>query len=219
MFKRHIHMTLLIMVALATTFCGVATAQQSQRNRNPISLRLVTAATVLIESTSSGGIAQGSGVVTMIMGKKYVLTANHVIQGTSVARLTSLADGSSGFSNKTGGWHVKYDIAAIVLPKELNHLPAIPLYRAKLRPGSRVYIAAFPKGVPVITIGQVAGYTAGGTQMYHTAATTGGSSGGMIIDAAGNLCGVHLGVDTSLGYKYATPSDLIIRLVNTHGRK
>jgi S1-C subfamily serine protease len=220
MFQRRMQTALLFLVVMTTAFCAAATAEQPLNNGDStsLSLRKITAATVLIESVGSDGVSLGSGVVTTILGKKYVLTANHVIRGTSGARLTSLADGSSGYSSETGGWSVKYDIAAIALPKAMRHLPAIPFCRSKLRPGTRVFIAAFPAGVPAITFGQIAGYDHRGTEMYHTAPTVGGSSGGMIINDKGRLCGIHLGVYPYSGIKFATPSDLILRLIAIHGK-
>jgi len=212
--------SVIALCALVVGFSNPVNAQQELSTRSaPISIRAVQAATVLIESSSHKGVLLGSGVVTTILGKKYVLTANHIIRGTAFARLTSLADGSSGMSKETGGWHVEYDIAAIPLPVSMSHLPALELHTGKLRPGEKIYIASFPKGFPAITFGRISGYGNHGTRMFHTALTAEGSSGGMIIDEKGRLCGVHLGVDRFYGCKVATPSDLVIRLVNIHGKR
>ena len=195
-------------------------AQAQLYNRvRPISIKALEASMIFIETKGPQGMSSGSGVVTVILGKKYVLTTNHVIRGTYAARLTSLADGKYGYANSTGGWHVDFDVAAIPLPESLDHLPAMSFCDSKPLAGSRIYIAAFPKGVPAITFGRVAGYGHHGTEMYHTAATNGGSSGGMIIDNKGRLCGIHQGVLPASGYKYALPTDVIIRLVSRHGRK
>jgi S1-C subfamily serine protease len=179
---------------------------------------LITGATVSIH-TSEGS---GSGVITAIGRQKFVLTANHVIKGASYARLTSLKDSSHGIVSRTAGWHDKYDIAAIPLPRTLWHLPAVPLFNGQPAVGHPVYLSGFPKGSYRLTAGRVAGYTKGGTEMLHTAYSEGGASGGMLLTPNGYLCGIHTGVYLSgsslSGYRIATPSSLVIQLVRMYGR-
>ena len=166
--------------------------------------------------------ASGSGVITKIKGKKYVLTANHVIRGSEWARLTSLKDNSSGVANQTGGWNLHFDIAAIVLPASMRHLPAVPLYRGQLPVGQPVYLSGFPGGGYDLTAGVITGYTNAETEMLHSARSAGGASGGMLITPDGYLCGIHLGTYLPDSQYYpnnaATPSSVILRLVTTSRR-
>jgi hypothetical protein len=180
---------------------------------------LIQGATVYIVQSDG---ASGSGVITTIKGRKYVLTANHVIRGSEWARLTSLKDNSSGYANRTGGWHVDHDIAAIVLPASMRHLPAVPLYRGQLPVGQPVYLSGFPGGGYDLTAGIVTGYSTTGETMLHSADGPPGSSGGMLITPNGYLCGIHTAffLPGSVLYpnKLATPSSVILRLVATSRR-
>ena len=186
---------------------------------NPAKLRsLIIGATVHI--SQSDGV--GSGVITMIKGRKYILTANHVIKGTRIARVTSLKDGSSGLVNRTSGWHEGHDIAAIALPASMQHLPAVPLYRGQLPVGQPVYLSGFPCGHYNVTAGVVTGYSPGGTKMLHSANGPPGSSGGMLITPSGYLCGIHTAffLPGSVFYpnQLATPSSVVVGLINAYGR-
>ena len=181
---------------------------------------LIIGATVRI--IRSHGDGEGTGVITVIMGRKYVLTANHVIKGTPWACIISLRDNSWGRENRTAGWHDGHDIAAIPLPASLQHLPAIPLYHGTLAVGKQVYLSGFPGGYYHLTRGTVSGFTRHGDEMLHTAPSAGGASGGAVVSRSGHLCGIHTGsyLPGSSLYpnKFATTSAAIIRLVRIHGR-
>jgi S1-C subfamily serine protease len=156
------------------------------------------------------------------MGKKYVLTANHVIKGSRWAFLTSLKDKSCGFANRTGGWHDGFDIAAIELPAAMRHLPAMPLFRGKIPTGQPVFLSGFPGGHYHLTSGVITGYRRGDTEMLHSARSSPGASGGMLITQGGKLCGIHTATYLPGSPLYpnntATPSSLILHLVDIHGR-
>jgi len=164
----------------------------------------------------------GSGVITEIQGRKYVLTANHVIKGQPLAYIRSLKDASSGISNRTGGWHDTLDIAAIPLPPAMQHLPAVPLLERPLPVGTPVFLAGYPGGDFKVTGGVVTGYSPNGARMLHSAHGPEGSSGGMLITPNGRLGGIHTAyfVPGSMLYpnKVATPSSVIVSLVRTFGR-
>jgi S1-C subfamily serine protease len=180
--------------------------------------RLIHGATVHIRLPDG----LGSGVITTIKGRKYILTANHVIKGAPWALVTSLKDGSSGQVNRTGGWHEGFDVAAIALPAAMKHLPAVLLYRGQLPVGHPVYLSGFPGGYYHLTSGAITGYTNADTEMLHSARSAGGASGGMLITAKGYLCGIHTGIYLPASPFYpnaiATPSSVIHRLVDRYGR-
>jgi len=184
--------------------------------------RYIRGATVHIYAISSdGGGSLGSGVITNILGRKYVLTANHVIYGKQAARLTSVGDRTWGDVNRADGWHFGYDIAAMPLPQAMQHLPYVPLFNGKAQPRDNIYLSGFPGGNYYhITSGTVAGHL--GTSMLHTAASEAGSSGGMLMNSRGYLCGIHTATfkpgSPYYPLKRATPSWVIIALIRGNAR-
>ena len=201
-----------------------SSASISRAENQPDALRAKVAhATLLI--TSDNGY-QGSGVITRIMKRKYVLTAHHVVEGSSKIRLRSWGDRSSGITTQPHGWHRLYDIAVYPLPKEMNHLPILPLSPRILPKGEKVGVAAFPGGKFMDTTGIIREYrspTSGNipTEVIFTAAVDKGASGGMIIDNHANLVGIVTAYEyyrSSDGYEIkgdsvGTPSVLIRALI------
>ena len=179
---------------------------------------LIIGATVRIETPE----AIGSGVITVINGRKYVVTANHVIEGASSARLKSLKDGSWGTIYREALWNVPYDVAILPLPRTLWHLPAVPLVTQKPQIGQPIYLSGFPEGEYRLSTGEIAGFLQNGNELLHTASSTGGASGGMLITPNGGLVGIHLASYTSAsslsGYKSATPARVIVGLVRAYSR-
>ena len=205
---------LIITAAIAIIGCkaSVVEADTALRKR-------VTMATICIQRSDGGG---GSGIVTMINGGKYVLTANHVVKGARYVRLVGMGDGSSGCVNRCAGWHDGYDIASLPLPQSLQHLPAIPLHEGKPPVGTNVYLSGLPGGHLHITEGKVTGYSYGNEELRHTAPSEGGASGGALVTSMGTVCGIHNGAylpgSTLYPQKSATPSLIVIRLVAMHCR-
>jgi len=183
----------------------------------------IRAATVHIHTKDYSGEGAGSGVVTIILGRKYVLTANHVIQGAIAAKLTALGDNSQGLVNRADGWNFVYDVAAIPLPRNMYHLPAVPLLNGTVPPGQKIMLSGFPGGSYYhITNGVVGGYINGNTELLHTAPSSSGASGGMIITPAGHLCGIHTHAykpsSRYYPFKGATPSHVILELIRRNTR-
>jgi len=179
---------------------------------------LIVGATVRIETPES----IGSGVITVINRRKYVLTANHVIKGASSARIESLKDGSYGTVYRESLWNVPYDVAILPLPSTLCHLPAVPLVTQRPQIGQPIYLSGFPEGEYRLSTGRIAGFSQNGNELLHTARSTGGASGGMLITPNGGLIGIHLASYTSAsslsGYKSATPSSVVVALVRAYSR-
>ena len=184
----------------------------------PLRKRVIMAA-ICIQRADGGG---GSGIVTMINGVKYVLTANHVVKGAPYVRLVGMGDRSFGYVKRCAGWHDKYDIASLRLPRSLQHLPAIPLHKGKPPIGTQVYLTGLPGGHLHITEGRVSGYDYSGSELRHTAASKGGASGGALVTSMGTVCGIHTGAylpgSSLYPQKSATPSMVIIRLISMNCR-
>lgn len=181
----------------------------------------IRGATVHIYAIGSNSGSLGSGVITNILGRKYVLTANHVIYGKQAARLTSVGDRTGGDVSRADGWHFGYDIAAMPLPQAMQHLPYVPLFDGKVQPRETIYLSGFPGGAYYhITSGMVAGHL--GTSMLHNAPSEAGSSGGMLMNSRGYLCGIHTAAfkpgSPYYPLKKATPSWVIIALIRQNAR-
>jgi S1-C subfamily serine protease len=194
----------------------------AQKERNAL-LAKVAHATILITSDSG---YQGSGVVTRIMKRKYVLTAHHVVEGGSKIKLLSLGDQSSGTSTQIHGWHRLYDIAVYPLPQSMQHLPVLRLSDRILPKGEKVAVAAFPGGNPTFSLGVIRDYRTANsgtipTEVLFTADVDKGASGGMIIDKDANLIGIVTAYEyykSPSGYKtkgdsVGTPAVLIRKLI------
>jgi S1-C subfamily serine protease len=170
---------------------GSYPANSCADNREAL-LRKIKMATILIVADNG---SQGSGVITYIRNKRYVLTAHHVVKGSKRIQLTSLGDRSTGEVTENEGWHVFYDLAAFRLPATMQHLPMLRLDHRRLPPGTTVFVSAFPKGVPTLTAGKITGYrfqanTDFPTEIAFTAPVEQGASGGMILDANGKIKGI-----------------------------
>ncbi len=179
---------LLLFACIAAVDPGSSYADNSEEAL----LKKIKMATILIVADNG---YQGSGVITRIRNKRYVLTAHHVVEGAKRIQLTSHGDKSTGEVTKNEGWHVFYDLAVFRLPKAMRHLPMLRLDHTRLPPGTPVFVSAFPNGMPTLTAGKVTGYrfqanTDFPTEIAFTAPVEQGASGGMIVDAHGKLKGI-----------------------------
>ena len=211
-------------IALAIIAWSYTSTLHGQSKRDK--LRSKVAHATLRITTDNG--YQGSGVVTRIMRRKFVLTAHHVVEGSSKIRLESWGDNSSGITTQPQGWHRLYDIAVYPLPAKMSHLPILPLSPRILPKGEKVGVAAFPGGEFSDTTGIIREYRSPlpgldsiPTEVLFTAAVDKGASGGMIIDKQANLVGIVTAYEyfrSRDGYKIkgdsvGTPSILIRTLI------
>jgi len=216
------HAAPLLRSTLASLFLLFPFSTYGQSNRDAL-LAKVAHATILI--TADNGY-QGSGVVTRIMNRKYVLTAYHVVEGSNKIQLTSLGDKTTASTTNAVGWHRLYDIAVYPLPKRMQHLPELRLSPRLLPAGEKLAVAAFPLGVPSFSVGKIKEYrsphkTDIPSEMVFTADVEQGASGGMIIDKDAKLIGIVTAYEyarTSDGYKIkgdsiGTPALLIRKLI------
>jgi S1-C subfamily serine protease len=142
--------------------------------------------------------AVGSGVV--IVDKGIILTNLHVIAGAGRVRV-AFADGSESDA-KIVSEHPEQDLAvlqAAVIPDDLKAALVRPA--ADLQPGDRVVAVGFPFGIgPSVSAGVVSGlkrqYRAPNGEgllsdlIQFDAAVNPGSSGGPLVNAAGEVVGI-----------------------------
>jgi len=141
--------------------------------------------------------ASGSGVV--IVNRGTILTSLHVVAGAGRIRVT-FADGLQSDA-KIVSRHPENDLAVLqaeTVPDDLAAAPMRP--KADLKPGDAVVAVGFPFGIgPSVTAGVVSGLkrqfrTTQGDNLSNLiqfdAAVNPGSSGGPLLNAAGEVVGI-----------------------------
>jgi len=164
------------------------------------------------ERKSSG---LGSGVIVDSNG--YILTANHVIQGSEEIKVT-LSD-KREFMGKIVGSDAMSDIAVIKI--EAKDLPVVKMGdSSKLRVGETVLAIGSPYGLSqTVTMGIVSavGRANVGIADYEDfiqtdAAINPGNSGGALVNVRGELVGINTAIfSTSGGYQgigFAVPTSM-----------
>jgi S1-C subfamily serine protease len=162
------------------------------------SIVLVRAVADPLESDDYLERAVGSGVV--IVGRGVILSSLHVVDGAGRVRIV-FADGLESEA-KIVGRHPENDLAVLqadTVPDDLAAAVIRPA--ADLRPGDAVVAVGFPFGIgPSVSAGVVSGLkreyrSPGGARalsnlIQFDAAVNPGSSGGPLLNAAGEVVGV-----------------------------
>ena len=164
------------------------------------------------EGQSETQVGLGSGVIVSPSG--YILTNNHVIDGSDVIEVT--LNDSRHASAKVVGTDPESDIA--VLKIDLDRLPVITLGSSDgLQVGDRVLAIGNPFGVgQTVTSGIVSalGRNQLGINTFENfiqtdAAINPGNSGGALVDVEGNLLGINTAIYSrsggSMGIGFAIP--------------
>ena len=166
---------------------------------------------------SVAGIGQrwgsGSGIV---LGAGRVLTNAHNVRGSQVT--VTFADGRTAEGDVTGH-DIDGDLA--VIEADTGQAPALPWATAAPAIGMPVFALANPGGRGLrVTFGSVSGIdrTFRGPRglritgsLEHTAPLLPGSSGGPVLDAAGQLLGINTN-RLGEGFYLAIPADEALRL-------
>ena len=162
------------------------------------SIVLVRAVADPLESDDYLERAVGSGVV--IVGRGVILSSLHVVDGAGRVRVV-FADGLESEA-KIVGRHPENDLAVLqadTVPDDLAAAVIRPA--ADLRPGDAVVAVGFPFGIgPSVSAGVVSGLkreyrSPGGAHalsnlIQFDAAVNPGSSGGPLLNAAGEVVGI-----------------------------
>ncbi|WP_028996001.1 S1 family peptidase [Azonexus hydrophilus] len=129
----------------------------------------------------------GTGV---LLSPDRILTNCHIVQGKG--------GWPKVMQRKTGDWFkvAKYyqlgKLDACVLVGGFRGQPVAP--SAKIVEGENIWLYGYPSGIPVIGQGSVLGYADGGKTLKLGAFCSGGSSGGPVLNARGELIGLNFAV-------------------------
>lgn len=160
----------------------------------------------------------GSGWVVELRGHRYVVTNAHVVAGQT--DLWVWFDGSAGSLGTIAYISTEIDLALI---RVVGEIPVEPLQfvSGPVVRGERVVIGGNPGMLSFITTegviaGRVAGTDdataacgAGNECLVLDAEAEPGSSGGPVLDHAGNVIGMIWGVYTGASFSIAIPADTL----------
>jgi S1-C subfamily serine protease len=181
----------------------------------------VDAAIVDINTTLAGGEAAGTGMVLTSDG--YVLTNNHVIEGSTSIRVQIQGTGPT-YSAHVVGYDVSRDVAVIKLDNA-SGLKTIPIGDSStLKVGDTVVAignALGQDGPHAVTSGAVEALdqtiTANGDSVgesetlhgliQHDAGLQPGDSGGALVNSAGQVVGMNSAALASQGRQYAATTE------------
>lgn len=182
---------------------------------------------VLIQGTTSGGEAQGSGFVYAYSGRNVVITNYHVVHGATSLSVTF--SNGNGYPARVLGSDPYADLAVLsVDAPEREFKPVEIVSSSTLRVGDPVIAIGNPYGlVGSLTTGVVSavGRTiteeeyAGGFAIANIIQTSApinpGNSGGPLLNAAGKVVGVTTAIlSDSQGLGFAVPSNTILREIS-----
>jgi S1-C subfamily serine protease len=160
--------------------------------------------TMRVRNRGCDSVATGSGFA---VGPRRLVTNRHVVEGAEELQL----DSWDGRSISVAVHRVAY-LHDLALIETLAPLPRVARLAADdPEPGTRVTAVGFPRGGPLTqTRGKVIDRVPGalrehGKVLRVSAAVTHGSSGGPLLDRAGQVVGVIYAGETRTGYGLAIP--------------
>jgi len=222
-----------------TSAASLATIGQSTNDAVPVSgstsddpdwqavVKAVQDSVVAIKVTTSGGTAQGSGVVIDDAG--HIVTNNHVVSGAQGKVSVTLSDGRI-LEATVVGTDPTTDLAVIKLDDAPSDLvPAAIGDSSSVVVGEAVMAVGNPLGLantvttgivsavdrPVSTQGEDGGEGTVTNAIQVDAAVNPGNSGGPLFDAQGRVIGINSSIATlssesgSIGLGFAIPSNLV----------
>jgi S1-C subfamily serine protease len=205
---------------------------------NPVSIyQQASASVVTVQGTESSGgatsVVLGSGFVTSLAGRFYIVTNFHVVQG--VSDLTVTFQSGDAYPAKVVGSDGYSDLAVLNLTAAVSEFHPLQIIRSsQLVVGQPVVAIGNPFGLSgSMTFGIVsqlgrtiseslAGNFSIANVVQFSAPINPGNSGGPLLDASGAVVGITTAtVESSQGVGFAIPSDTILNelpaLVSTGG--
>jgi S1-C subfamily serine protease len=187
----------------------------------PAMLAHVSSAVVTVHTEKAHGSTQGSGFVVDPGG--IIVTAHHVIAGATRARVV-LPSGAEVEVRGIVAADASHDVALLRIDAR-GELPAVTLGDSDvMRRGDRVFVLGSPQGLELtatdgIVSAPVRRSPSGRESLQITAPIFGGSSGGPVLSAQGEVVGMarsfHREAQT---LTFATPINVVKPLLAGKGR-
>ncbi len=161
-----------------------------------------------------GDLIVGSGFVTILEGKKVLLTNRHVVENAAEVKI----DGSDAVIDISKDIKIAkdFDLAVINVEGE-ESLTSIPMRTSPLEIGENVYTLGYPHGLSK-AISQGMLNTEKDDFLVFSAAVSSGNSGGPLLDNTGSVIGVitsslkEMEGDVSQNYNIAIKASKIPKL-------
>lgn len=173
-------------------------AASANREKSFEELALLASSIVMITIHDQNGEPIGSGSGIMIGENGYILTNNHVVRGGCFYSVQIEDDSTVYKTDEVIKYHSVLDLAIIRIPRKLKPLP---IYHgsAGLVRGQKVVAIGSPLGLfNSVSDGIISGFrTIDSVDMIQfTAPTSPGSSGGAVLNMAGEVIGISTaGID------------------------
>ena len=148
---------------------------------------------IILFNEEKEAVASGSGV--LINNQGYILTNFHVIQRGVVFGVRLEGEEELCFTNEVIKYHPDFDLALIRIPP-INRSPISVYGGEELVRGQRVVSIGSPLGLfNTVSEGIIAGFRNmdNESMIQHTALSSGGSSGGALLNLYGELIGILQG--------------------------
>ena len=150
-------------------------------------------------------IAGGSAFVT----EQTLVTNSHVLDGATSIRVEFVNEQHTYNVSDAIFNDAEKDLAGF---KYTGSKKSLPINNDELNRGDKVYSLGFPLGRFTISEGEITAFTTWGDDISHSAATTSGSSGGVLADSQGRVIGVNVGAYEH--FSRAVHRDKLLDLLN-----
>ncbi len=218
-------LTVFLLAALtAQAIAAQSIAPQTSITGEQIAER-VSPSVALILTGMGGGRLESAGSGLIVRADGVILTAYHLIKDAREVQVR-LKNGEAYDKVQLIAFDERRDVAALRIPA--TNLPLLPIAETdNARPGERVYTVSNPQmlswtasdGVlsAMRLADEVPGAGSGYRLLQFTAPVSGGSSGGVLVDARGGALGLIVASASGQNLNFAIPLNSVMGLANAAG--
>ncbi|MDT7604341.1 MAG: serine protease Do [Acidobacteriota bacterium] len=221
------HILLLALLGVFGAGSASLSAQTTSGETGVHVAEIVSPSVVLILTGRGAGQLDCVGTGIIVRTDGVLLTAYHLVKDAREVQVR-LKNGEVYDKVELIAFDERRDVAALRVPAV--GLTALPRgdAAAEMRVGQAVYVVSNPRGLSwsvsngilsgVRMADDVAGAGVGYQLLQHTAAVSGGSSGGALVDEHGYALGIVVGTAGDQNLNFAVPINSVVGLANSNGR-